>query len=303
MVSPHHSGESRTCGGFKITAHNEGGQNGTASIGADGRKAEFACSCEDESSLKMSLAVLPALLVLALTVVISLATGHPRDLFLSHSASSILIRFVVVTPLLVAPIAIVPRLLTLAGRLVKNNKFFGWFVKTRAAPHQEFTVSEDLVLRPLQGMALSMVFAERFLDFLVFSTGASYASIVIRSTVFAFLMLNPLISLFLSFMWTFDDLGVKIYSKETGETRMLGRSIGIILPLVTGAIGVSTLFHRTYFMDAVIDLLGGFMVLYPPYVLFVILHHEYVRRRFTDLSRRLPFEAIETKVRHSMRRR
>ncbi len=253
--------------------------------------------------MKMSLAVLPAFLVLALTVAISLATGHHGDLFLAHSTGSILIRFALVTPILVAPIAIIPRLLNLAGRLVKNNKLFGWFVKSRAVPHQDFTVSDDLVLRPLQGMALSMIFAERFIDFLVFSTGASYASILIRTTVFALLMLNPLISLFLSFMWTFDDLGVKIYSKETGETRMLGRSIGIALPLITGAIGVSTLFHRTYFMDAVIDLLGGFMVLYPPYVLFVIFHHEYVRRRFADLSRRLPFEGIETKVKHPVRRR
>ena len=249
----------------------------------------------------MSFAASPALLVLALTVIISLAMGHPEGLFLARSTSSILIRFVFATPVLVAPIAILPRLLTLAANLTKSNRFLGYFVKTRAVPHREFTVSSDLVLRPLQGMALSLIFAERFLYFLEFSTGTSYPNVIVRSTVFAFLMVNPLISLFLSFMWTFDDLGVKLYSKKTGEARMLGSSIGIAVPLITGAIGVSTLFHRTYPMDALVDLLGGLMILYPPYVLFVIIHHEFVRRRFTNLSERLPFERLEEKVVHSKR--
>jgi hypothetical protein len=250
----------------------------------------------------MPLVLSSALLVLALTVMISLATGHPADLFFTSSTSGILIRFVLVTPVLVAPIVVLPRLLTLAMNLIRSSGLSGHFVKSKAGvnPHREFTVS-DLVLRPLQGMALSLIFAERFLNLVEFSTGTSYASIVVRSTVFAFLMMNPLVSLFLSFMWTFDDLGVKLYSKKTGEARMLGGSIGIVVPLVTGAIGVSALFHRTSPMDALIDLLGGLMVLYPPYVLFVIFHDEFVRRLFNDLSKRLPFERLEEKVIRSKR--
>ena len=246
--------------------------------------------------MKMPQAILPAFLVLALTVIVSLATGHPEYMFLSRTTIGILIRFAIVTPVLVAPIAIIPRLLTLTARLAKSSGILGQFVRTRAHPHHEFTVSDDLVLRPLQGMALSMVFAERFLSFLEFSTGTSYSAILVRSTIFAFLMLNPLISLFLSYMWTFDDLGVKIYHRQTGEARMLGGSIGIILPLISGVIGVSILFRRTYFADALMDLLGGFMVLYPPYVLCVIFHHQYVRKHFAALLERLPFRILETKV-------
>ena len=171
-------------------------------------------------------------------------------------------------------------------------------MRSKGAPHHEFTVSNDLLLRPFQGIALSLIFAERFLDFLEFYTGISYTSILIRSTVFAFLMVNPLISLFLSFVWTFDDLGVKVYNKRTDELRMLGRSIGIAIPLITGGVGVFALFHRAYFLDALIDLVGTLMVLYPPYLIFVIFHHEFVRRRFVDFSQRLPFDKLETKVTH-----
>jgi hypothetical protein len=104
-------------------------------------------------------------------------------------------------------------------------------------------------------------------------------------------------------MWTFDDLGVRLYSKETGEARMLGSSVGIAVPLITAAISVFTMFHRAYPIDALIDLVGSLMILYPPYVLFVIFHHEFVNRRFTDLSRRLPFERLEIEVTHLKKRR
>jgi len=248
--------------------------------------------------LKIVQAGLPPLLVLAVTVIISWATGHPKDLFLSYSTSGILVKFFFATPILVAPIAITPRLLTITARLVRKSRVFGQFVRCRTSPHHEFTLSDDLTLRPVQGIALSLIFIERFLNFLEYSTGVSYVAMVVRSTVFAFVIVNPLISLLLSYMWTLDDLGVRLYNRETGETRMLGSSIGIILPLITGSIGVSTLFRRINPTDALIDLLGSFMVLYPPYVVFSILHHEYLRRRFPDLSEILPFDRIETKVRH-----
>jgi hypothetical protein len=245
----------------------------------------------------MRLALLPAFIVFGLTIIISLMTGNPEDLFLAHSTSSVLAKFMLATPVLMIPIVILPRVLTYAGK-IRNDQLFGLLVRSKGAPHHEFTISNDLLLRPFQGIALSLIFAARFIDFLEFSTGISYTGILIRSTVFAFLMVNPLISLFLSFVWTFDDLGVKVYNKRTDELRMLGRSIGVALPLITGVVGVFTLFHRTYFLDSLVDLVGTLMVLYPSYLLFVIFHHEFVRRRFTDFSQRLQFDKLETKVTH-----
>ena len=52
----------------------------------------------------MRLALLPALIVFGLTIIISLVTGNPEDLFLALSTSSVLAKFMLATPVLMIPI-------------------------------------------------------------------------------------------------------------------------------------------------------------------------------------------------------
>ncbi len=106
-----------------------------------------------------------------------------------------------------------------------------------------------------------------------------------------------LVSLFLSVVWALDDLGVKIYNRRTGEVHLAGRSFGTVLPLITGAIGISTLFHLSSTLDALTELLQIIMVLYPSYVFFVIFHHEFIKIRINSLSRRLHLKRIEINLR------
>lgn len=103
----------------------------------------------------MPFAVLPCFAVLGITIIVSVLTGNPDDLFLSRSTEGILARFVLATPVLSMPIGLLPRILTQAGRFTKSSGLFGQFVKSKVTPFHEPTVSNDLVLRPLQGMALS----------------------------------------------------------------------------------------------------------------------------------------------------
>lgn len=245
--------------------------------------------------MRIGVAVSPAILTLTLTLIISLATGHPAELFLARSITGISIRFTVVTVVLSAPILILPRLLALTGRIAKKETFFGQLVKSTVSTDGELGKLVGWVLRPLQGIGLALIVAERFLNFLEFSTGASSAIILARASLF--LMGGALTSLFLSVIWALDDLGVKIYNGKTGEVRTAGSSIGTILPLITGAVGVSGLFHASLPVDALIDLLEIVIVLYPPYALFAIFHHEYVRRQRTVLPGKLALKKIETKVR------
>ncbi len=245
--------------------------------------------------LRIIIGALPGFLILGATMFISWITGHPGDLFLSYSTIGILIRFVLVSLVLLTPMAFLPRLVAVAGNW-KDDGVFGKLVKSDAIPHQEFSWYVDLLIRPMQGIGLCLVFAERFLNFLGLSTGTSYANIAFRSTVFALTLANPLISFFLSLMWTFDDLGVKLYNRKAGEVRLLGSSVGVVLPLITGAIGVISLFHRAMMLDALSDLAESMMVLYPPYLLFVVVHHEFLTRRGISLSENLLFDKIEMKV-------
>jgi len=149
----------------------------------------------------------------------SLVTSHPEGLFFTRSIRSIPIRFVLVTLILVAPISILPGLLALVGNSAKNERFFGQLVKATVFSYREFSKPVAWVLRPLQGIPLSMIFAERFLSFLdELSIRASYAGILIRSTLFV--MGSALVSLFLSVVWALDNLGVKIYNRKTGMSAL-----------------------------------------------------------------------------------
>jgi hypothetical protein len=77
---------------------------------------------------------------LILMLMISLVTGHPQDLFFTRSTRGILVRTVIVTLTLVAPIGILPRVLALAANLGKSEKFFGQLVKATPS-NREFSKS------------------------------------------------------------------------------------------------------------------------------------------------------------------
>ncbi|MEM2989043.1 MAG: hypothetical protein QXU06_03925, partial [Candidatus Bathyarchaeia archaeon] len=112
------------------------------------------------------LAASPAVLVLALSLIPPLVLGRFRGLFFTLS------RFALVTSILVAPILILPKLMALAGNLARKERLFGQLVRgANAGP--DLGKIAMWVLRPLQGIGLSLIFAERFLSLLESSIGAS----------------------------------------------------------------------------------------------------------------------------------
>jgi hypothetical protein len=185
-------------------------------------------------------------------------------------------------------------LVTVVGRVTAKQAFLGQLVKAPSSINRELGISVGWILRPVQGISLSLIVAERFLGFLEFSVGASYSFIVTRLSLFV--IGGVLSSLFLSIIWALDDLGVQLYNGKTGEIHMAGSSIGTILPLITGAIGVAGLFHTNQPIEALIDLSEIVLVLYPPYVLFTVIHHEFIKRRNPGLTEKLVMKTIETKV-------
>lgn len=241
-------------------------------------------------------AVSPAVFIFILTLIVSFVTGHPEGLFLTHSARGMMLRFVAVTLILVMPVFVLPRLLALTGGITKNEGLFGQqLVKAGLGADLELGRLAAWLLRPLQGISLSLILAERFLSLLESSIGISYTRLLLSLTLF--LMGGALTSIFLSVVWAFDDLGIKIYNSKTAEVRMAGSSIGTFLPLITGAIGVSGLFHASLPLDALMDLIEIVMVLYPPYVFFAVFHHELVVRRRLALSGIFQLRKVETMVR------
>jgi hypothetical protein len=245
--------------------------------------------------LRAAAALSPAILVLLLTLVISFVSGAPHGMFLTNSTRGILSRFAIATLVLVLPLWSMSGFLDLTEKIVRRYSWIGQLVKPETASNQELNAFTAWVVRPIQGISLSLIVAERFLSFLEGSISSPLAAVLLRLSLFV--IGGALTSVFLSIIWALDDLGVRIYSVKTGEVRMAGSSVGTILPLITGAFGVSALLHTSLPSDALLDLLEIVAVLYPPYILFTVFHNEFVKRKKLHLARKLVLKQIETKVR------
>lgn len=245
----------------------------------------------------LAILLFPAILILVVTIAIAISFGPDItwNMFLTHAKERLPIRFVFITLILLAPISSLSRLLGLIGRSASSEMFFGELVKAEAVYKKNISKSIIWLLRPLQGIGLSMIFAQRLLDLFQFSAGSSPAIILLRPTLF--ILSSLLVSLLLSLVWALDDLGIRIYNRRGGEVHTAGASIGTILPIVFGALGIYNLFHAMPAVNALMTVVGIAMVLYPPYVIFAIVHHHYVKKRFASLSGRLRFRSIGIQIR------
>lgn len=234
-----------------------------------------------------------------LTLIVSFATRHSQVSFLLRSTGSNLVRLVMITLVTVTPILLVPKLFAFVGMMMRDRYFFGQFVKTSLGNYRNPSMVTMWFLRPLQCIALSLVFAERLLQFLDEFTEFNVGSDHGRFLLWFPLLVggSALVSLLLSVLWAFDDVGIRIYNERKEEMHAAGSTVGIVLPLITGILGLSSLFQRSLITDALKDLLGITSTLYPPYVLLVIFHHRFIGRRGTALLQKLSFKRIETRMR------
>jgi len=246
-----------------------------------------------KSILEFAVAVSPAIVVFGIMMIVSFGTNTAEGLFFSRSMRGVAVRFLFITAILLVPITLLSRLLTLIGKTMRNAPFSIQLVRAEVSTGG-FSRLVAWIIRPLQGIGLSMIFAKYILGFFEYFSSTSYAGAIFRPTMF--LVNSALASILLSIVWSLDDLGVRIYNRKTTEVHMAGSYVGGILPLLFGAIGVYSLFVGGSPVDAVVSLLEIMMVLYSPYVLFAVLHHKFVGRHKAMLSDRLLLGNLEVKV-------
>jgi len=95
------------------------------------------------------------------------------------------------------------------------------------------------------------------------------------------------IALLLSFLWSLDDLGIRFYNRKTRELKMIGRYLGVFLPILTGFYGIVSHFENYTHLVAAKYLGQMVIILYPPFVLFNVLHSRYLIKREVVLLSRL----------------
>jgi len=242
------------------------------------------------------IALLLALLIFALTVILPSIMRYPEGLSLTRLIRVIPVRVVmtaVTTGVLVAPVIAISSILSFATKRIQGG-LLGQLVRVEISSPIKLKMFDTHLLRPLQGIGLSLIFSERLLQMVELTGEATYSRLLVR-LILPFVG-NVMVSLLLSNVWAFDDLGFRFYFKKTGEVRTAGSNVGLILPLITGVIGAATLFRDVTITKALMDLTGMVMILYPPYVFFAIIHHEFVRRKASTLLRQLQVTKVETNL-------
>jgi hypothetical protein len=143
---------------------------------------------------------------------------------------------------------------------------------------------KNWIVRPFQGLGLIMLIAAKLLAFLQIYTGHTIPVNAILpsghfvlwhfvSTAATLIMA----SLLLSFIWTLDDLGVRHFDRKTEEVRMIGKYLGLLLPILFGFYGVINLWGDHTLALAIRYILQEVVILYPPVVVLGVLHGRYLR--------------------------
>jgi len=248
----------------------------------------------------------PALVVLLGTLIISSFAERIGFLEVKKELWKILLRFFRFTFVLSLPLLFLPWVSSMMrGVLHRSNRQLIQIQEERAEMADPFN---SWFIRPLQGVGLLMLMATKFLTFLHIYTGTTAdSSLVLPPTVFSFgrffvvTFLTLITSVLLSFLWSLDDLGIRHINRKTGEIRMIGKYLGVLLPVLFGFYGIINLFEVHELQIAVIYVAQMVMILYPSFVIFAVLHYHYIRKHEKMLLKRLKVvpQAIMTDERQS----
>ena len=230
----------------------------------------------------------PPLMVLCLNVVLGLFIPEFSRVKDWEVVYKVLSRFLRFTLLLTLP---------LYGLLPA----YVWFVRKTRTALVQVERKQDLnihplkhwVFHPLQGIGIGLLFETKLLAVLQVITGV---------TARPFLFLPPgqfqlerllvisgvtvVISLFLSFLWTLDDMGIRYVNRKDQEIKMIGKFVGTLMPILFGFYGVFSLPASYPKGQAAINLFKIIVILYPPFAVFSIFHSYFVKSKGEELSKK-----------------
>ena len=236
-----------------------------------------------------------AVAILILTISLSIFLGEFTFLKGSDAIYKGLLRFFRITFLLCLPLYL---LLPVFGRLGKAvQRKNSAFLQMKEKQDLEIHPLKHWFFRPFQGIGIGLLFGAKLLSVLqvVIGTTAS-ASLLIPKGQFQlgrFLVVTGItivISLFLSTLWTLDDMGIRYFNRKNHEIRMIGKYVGTLMPIVFGLYGVFSLFDQFSKVQALIYLFQMIVILYPSFTIFSVFHTHFIQKRAENLLERLLIE-------------
>ncbi len=234
----------------------------------------------------------PALALLLATLIISTFITEFTFNFGLAAFWKTLLRFLRLSFLLTLPLLLLPSLCTLLEGLF--NRGIRHLIQLQEGRDPAIHPLKNWVIRPFQGIGLAMLLATKLLTLLEIYTGSKITmDTILPQGVFnlgrfiSSIAIGVVVSLLLSFLWTLDDLGIRYYNKKTKELRMIGKYIGLLLPIFFGFYGIIGLFDNNSQVLVVKYVAQMVVVLYPPFVVFNVLHSRYLKSREKVLLKRL----------------
>jgi hypothetical protein len=234
----------------------------------------------------------PALALLLATLIISTFITEFTFTFGLAALWKTLLRFLRLSVLLTLPLLLLPGLCAILERFFRRGARH--LIQIQEDRDAAIPPLKNWIIRPFQGIGLAMLLATKLLTLLEIFTGGRITVEEILpqgafnpGRFFSSIAIGVVVSLLLSFLWTVDDLGIRYYNKKTKEVRMIGKYIGLFLPIFFGFYGLINLFEehsRLLAAQYIAQMVG---VLYPPFVVLNVLHSRYLARHEEILLKRL----------------
>ncbi len=228
----------------------------------------------------------PALLVLCLNIFLGLFIQEfslVKDWEVVYKVLSRFFRFAL---LLVLPLY---GLLPIYVWFVRRTK--GKLIRVEKKQDMNIHPLKHWVFRPLQGIGIGLIFQAKLLAVLQVITGVAARPFLFfppqqmqLERVLVVSGVTVFISLFLSFFWTLDDMGVRYVNRKDQEIKMIGKFVGTLMPIVFGFYGVFSFLEDYPKGQAAINLCKILVILYPPFAFFSIFHSYFVKNKEEELS-------------------
>jgi hypothetical protein len=149
------------------------------------------------------------------------------------------------------------------------------------------------VFHPLQGIGIGLLFETKLLAALQVITGVTsrpilftHAGEIQLERLLAVSGVTVFVSLFLSFLWTLDDMGIRYVNRRDQEIKMIGKFVGALMPILFGFYGVFSLLANYPKGQAAFNLFKIVIILYPPFAVFSVFHNYFVKSKEQELSKK-----------------
>jgi hypothetical protein len=234
----------------------------------------------------------PALAVLFATLIISAFIAEFTYVAGMKALWKVLFRFLRLLLILTLPLLLLP--VVCSGLRKLFNRGADRFIQLQELKDYTVHPLKNWFLRPLQGIGLVMLIAAKLLVFLQIYTGgivnASNILPPIQFNLWHFISgtaIAAVASLLLSTLWALDDMGIRFYNRKTKEVKMLGKYLGLLLPIFFGFYGIINLFENHGQIEAVKYIIQMAVILYPPFVALGVMHNRYIKTHGRLLLKKL----------------